>query len=214
MTATTLKHEWRKHEKAIYMPKAKPELVTIPAFKYLTLCGEGSPDTQLFSDVISALYSLAYGIKMTAKKPGFAPEGHYDYTVYPLEGIWDINDEAKKNFNGTVNRDDFVYKLMLRQPDFVTDEYYRQIFDQVKAKKPQPLHDQVQFETIDEGPCVQMLHVGPYADEPATFAEMEAFAADQGIERHSKLHREIYLSDFRRTAPERLKTVLRFKAIV
>lgn len=211
MTVSIKKHEWRKQEKGIYIPKAKPEVVEVPAYKFLILSGEGSPDTQLFADVIGTLYSLSYGIKMIAKKPGRAPAGHYDYTVYPLEGVWDINDEAKKTFTGTVNRDDFVYDLMIRQPDFVTDDYFQEIFEFVKQKKPNPLLDSVRFETVEEGPCIQMLHVGPYAEEPATFETMEAYAESQGLERRSKLHREVYLSDFRKTAPEKLKTVLRFR---
>jgi hypothetical protein len=206
----SVKHEWRKHEKALYLPKTEPQMIDVPAVKYLTLRGEGSPDDPLFAEVLSALYSLAYGIKMTAKKAGCEPEGHFDYTVYPLEGIWDINDEAKKRFNGTVNREDFVYQMMLRQPDFVTEAFFQKILQQVKDRKPQRLHDEVRFEIIEDGPSIQMMHIGPFSEEPASFARMEAFAAKCGVKRHSKLHREIYISDFRRTAPERLRTVLRF----
>lgn len=205
------KHEWRKKEKDFYLPKAKPEIVDLPAFKFLTIRGQGNPNDPFFADYISALYPLAYGIKMTAKKPNQAPAGHYDYTVYPLEGVWDITDEAKKTFTGTINKDDLVFQLMLRQPDFVTKAYYEKIYALVQKKKPHPLHGKVAFETIKEGRCIQMLHVGPYEDEPATFAKMEAFATEHGVQRLSKIHREIYLSDFRKTAPEKLKTVLRFQ---
>jgi hypothetical protein len=100
---------------------------------------------------------------------------------------------------------------MIRQPDFVSPAYFEQIMRQVQLKKPQRLLDQVKFETITEGRCIQMMHVGPYDDEPATFEQMEAFATSIDLERKSKIHREIYISDFRRTAPERLKTVLRFQ---
>lgn len=208
---TATKHEWRKHEKGVYLPKAKPELITIPKFKYTTISGAGNPNNPEFSEYISALYPVAYGIKMTAKKASQAPAGHYDYTVYPLEGVWDINDAAKENFTGTINKDDLVFTLMIRQPDFVEESFFKEIVEMIRIKKPYPRLDEVKFETIEEGPCIQMLHIGPYDDEPASFEEMEAFARAQGVQRKSKIHREIYLSDFRKTAPEKLKTVLRFQ---
>ena len=148
---------------------------------------------------------------MTAKKPDMAPSGHYDFTVYPLEGVWDINDKAKRNFTGIVDKDDLVYEIMLRQPDFVTESYFQQILDIAKGKNPNPLFDEVEFVEAEEGLCLQMLHVGPFDTEAESFKIMEEFASDQGLSRESKLHREIYLSDFRKTAPEKLKTVLRFK---
>lgn len=148
---------------------------------------------------------------MTAKKPGKAPSGHFDFTVYPLEGVWDINDKAKRNFTGTINKDDLVYEIMLRQPDFVTESYFLQILEIAKRKKPNPLFDEVEFVEVEEGLCLQMLHVGPFDTEADSFRIMEEYASDQALIRESKLHREIYLSDFRKTAPEKLKTVLRFK---
>lgn len=205
------KHEWRKAEKALYIPKSKPELIDVPTQKFITISGEGNPNTELFAEHIGALYPVAYGIKMLPKKEAPIPIGYYDFTVYPLEGVWDINDEAKKTFNGTVNKDDLVFKLMIRQPDFVDKDFFEHVMNIVKAKKPQPLLDKVQFETITDGRCIQMLHVGPYEDEPATFDQMEAYAKAMNVERKSKIHREIYLSDFRKTAPEKLKTVLRFQ---
>jgi hypothetical protein len=211
MRSPTEKHEWRKHEKGVYLPKAAPGLVDIPACKFITISGEGNPNGPHFAAFITALYPIAYGIKMTAKKPGRALAGHYDYTVYPLEGVWDITDAAKKTFTGTLNKDDLVFTLMIRQPDFVTKDYFDEIVRLTKARNPHPLLDKVKFEKIHEGRCIQMLHIGPYDDEPASFQKMEAFAAQQGVERLSKVHREIYLSDFRKTAPEKLKTVLRFQ---
>lgn len=205
-----MKHEWRKSEKGMYFPKSNPELITIPAFKFLTIKGEGSPDTDSFAECIGALYSVAYAIKMTLKKLSEQPEGYVDYTVYPLEGVWSLNDEAIKNFNGTINKMDFVYTLMLRQPDFISDSYFQEMFEFTRNKKPNPKLNDLQFETIEEGPCVQMMHIGSYDNEPASFAEMEAFANEQGVQRKSKMHREIYLTDFRKVAPEKLKTVLRF----
>lgn len=205
------KYEWRKREKQLYIPRQKPEIVEVPAFNFLTIGGAGSPDDKAFTDKIATLYPLAYGIKMQPKKMAVPPQGYFDFTVYPLEGIWDINDEAKKHFTGTINKEDLVYQLMIRQPDFVAKNFYEEILELVKNKKPNPLLDEVKFERLSEGKCVQMLHVGKFEDEAETFAEMEAFAEQQGLTRLSKLHREIYLSDFRKVAPEKMKTVLRFK---
>ena len=205
------KYEWRKREKNLYIPKNKPEVIEVPEFKFLTLCGEGSPEDETFTDVVATLYSLAYGIKMLPKKMAVKPTGYFDFTVYPLEGVWDINDKAKENFTGTVNKEDFVYQMMIRQPDFVEKDFYNEVFEFVKNKKPNPLLEQVEFDVISEGPCVQMLHLGRFEDEPISFEEMEVFAKAEGLTRLSKVHREIYLSDIRKVAPEKLKTVLRFK---
>lgn len=207
-----MKHEWRKHEKSIYLPKSKPEIIDVPTYKFLTIEGEGNPNGEQFTECIAALYSMSYGIKMQLKK-GETPEGYCDYTVYPLEGVWDINDEAKKVFTGTINKDDLVYKVMIRQPDFVNEAFVEQIRTLVKAKKPQPLLDKVVFEEITEGKCIQMLHLGSYDNEATTFDIMEAFAEESGVKRLSKIHREIYLSDARKVAPEKLKTVLRFSLV-
>ena len=207
-----VKHEWRKKEKTIYLPKNKPEIIDIPEFKFITIEGEGSPAESIFTENIGALYSLAYTIKMMPKKMGTPPNGYFDFTVYPLEGVWDINDEAKANFNGTVNKDDFVYRLMIRQPSFVDELFFREMLEAAKEKKKNPLLEQMNFERSSEGLCVQMLHLGPFEDEPASFEKMEDFAQSEGLIRLSKVHREIYLSDTRKVAPEKLKTVLRFQA--
>jgi len=205
------KHEWRKKEKALYLPKNMPEVIDVPEFKFITLCGEGAPEEKQFSDIVAALYSVAYGVKMLPKRMEVKPEGYFDYTVYPLEGVWDINDAAKKVFDGTVRKEDFVYELMLRQPDFVDEQFYSEILTTVQNKKPNPLLGDIEFKAVAEGKCIQMLHLGKFEDEPESFDKMEAYAEKQGLSRLSKLHREIYLSDFRRVAPEKLKTVLRFK---
>jgi len=207
----TEKHEWRKKEKQFYIPKNKPEVIDVPEFKFISLRGEGNPNDEAFADAVSTLYSLAYPIKMIAKKMDAKPDGYQDFTVYPLEGIWDINDKAKQTFTGTINKEDLVYQIMIRQPAYISEDFFAEVFDAVKKKKPNPLLDQVEFLTATEGKCVQMLHLGPFEDEPASFAAMEAFAESEGLTRVSKLHREIYLSDVRRVAPEKYKTVLRFK---
>ncbi len=203
------KHEWRKQEKEIYLPKTKPVIIDIPKFKYFSIKGEGNPNGDVFQECVEALYSLSYGVKMSYKK-GMEPKDYFQYTVYPLEGVWDLNDAAKKVFDKGWSKDDLVYNVMIRQPDFVTQEFFNAILEQTKAKKPNSKLDEVQLLEITEGKCCQMLHIGSYDDEPASFEKMEAFCKEQGFERASKTHREIYLSDPRRTEADKLKTALRF----
>jgi hypothetical protein len=102
-----MKHEWRKKEKAVYLPKKKPEIIDIPEYQFVTIEGEGNPNSSWFSEYIGVLYSISYAIKMTLKKEATF-EGYQDYTVYPLEGVWDINEAAKQNFEGKINKDDWV----------------------------------------------------------------------------------------------------------
>jgi hypothetical protein len=206
-----MKHEWRKKEKSIYLPKSKPEFIDVPEFQFLTIEGEGNPNSDMFSEYIGALYALSYAIKMNSKNQTVKPDGYYDYTVYPLEGVWDINDEAKKTFDGALNKDDLVFRLMIRQPDFLNEKLFQEMLELSKKKKDNKLFDQVRLETIAEGKCVQMLHVGSYDNEPVSFKIMEEFAEHSGYVRKSKIHREIYLSDFRKVPVEKLKTVLRFQ---
>ena len=205
-----MKYEWRKKEKGIYLPKNKPEIIEIPAYKYFTIEGEGNPNSESFPEYIGVLYSLSYGAKMSYKK-GIEPEGFYDYTVYPLESFWDIKEDAKKNYNDTINKDDFVFKLMIRQPGFVDKTFADKILELTKEKKPHELLNSAKFETLNEGTCVQMLHLGSYDDEPKSFKIMEEFTTEQGMKRLSEVHKEIYLTDATKVAPEKLKTVLRFK---
>ena len=149
------KHEWRKSEKGIYLPKSKPEVIEVPEFQFITINGEGNPNSEMFAGCIGALYSMTYAIKMNLKKLDKKPAGYTDYTVYPLEGIWSISEEAQKNYSGTINKDDLVFKIMIRQPDFVTEDFYNEMLDFTKKKKPNPLLDKVQFEKITDVKCVQ-----------------------------------------------------------
>ncbi|NND76854.1 MAG: hypothetical protein HKN39_01565 [Flavobacteriales bacterium] len=205
-----MKHEWRKHEKQLYLPKQKPELVTIPEFGYFTIEGKGDPNEKHFAEYVKVLYALSYGVKMSPKK-GLIPEGYFEYTVYPLEGVWDISEEAKSRGIEKFDKKDLVFKLMIRQPAFVNEKHAALIIDQLQKAKPHELLEKVRFERIGEGDCVQMLHVGNYDSEPESFEKMEIFARENGLERISRKHREIYLSDARKVIPEKLKTVLRFK---
>ncbi len=160
---------------------------------------------------IGALYSLAYTTKMALKKLANPSTGYSDWTVYPLEGIWDIAEYAKPNQGDKLNKDDLVFDLMIRQPDFITEALFEEMRELTKAKKPSPLLDDIKLKKLTDGKCVQMLHVGSYDDEPDSFALMAAFTKEKSLVRKSKAHREIYLSDFRKVEPAKLKTVLRFQ---
>lgn len=201
------KHEWKKQEKAIYLPKNQPEFVTLPSFDFFTIIGKGNPNEAAFSEAIGVLYSLAYWIKMLPKK-GVIPEGYFDYSIYPLEGIWDLSEEAKHNI--VFDKNELVYKIMIRQPSFVTKELAEQAVEAVKNKKPHDLLQKVLFEAIEDGSSVQMLHTGSYDTEHESFKLMDEFCAKNGLERNSLTHREIYITDSRKTATEKLKTVLRY----
>ena len=204
-----MKLEWRKHEKEIYLPKNKPVLVNIPAYNYFTIKGDVNPENPAFGDYIAALYTLSYAVRMSYKWDEF-PDNYYEYTVYPLEGVWDLKDHSKYE-TGEVDKDNLSFELMIRQPDFVTDEFSKMIINSALIKKPDALIRQVEFKRIHEGLCIQMLHKGSYDDEASTFDTMTDYCDENNLERLSMKHREVYLSDFRRTATENLKTVLRFK---
>lgn len=203
-----MKYEWRKQEKNLYIPKQKPELITVPEQKFLMIKGVGNPNGEEFSEKIGVLYSLAYAIRMMPKQ-GYTPEGYFEYTVYPLEGVWDLTEKGRKLY--TLNKDELVYTIMIRQPDFVTEEIVDKAFENVRKKKPSPLLDEVTFGTIEDGLSVQILHVGSYDSEPESFKLMNEFTEENNLERISMTHREIYLSDFRRVSEDKLKTVLRYR---
>ncbi|MDC6366847.1 MULTISPECIES: GyrI-like domain-containing protein [Flavobacteriaceae] len=207
------KHEWRKSEKKYYLPKKWPELIEIPPFNFVTISGEGNPDEPSFADYISALYSLSYRIKMSLKRVQKPPKDYCDYTVYPLEGFWDIKESAKNEADFTFNKDDLVFKLMIRQPDFITKALFDEMLKLTQRKKKNPLLPLLQYETITDGLAVQMLHVGSFDNELESLKKMESFTKKQGLKRASKIHREIYLSDFRKVHNEQLRTVLRFKVV-
>lgn len=205
------KYEWKKKEKNLYQPKSKPEIIDIPSFKFFTLEGKGNPNDEFFADYVGALYSLSYGVKMSYKK-GIEPKGFYDYIVYPLEGVWDLTEKGREDYKkGFINKEELLFKLMIRQPDFVDEAYAKFIVEEAKKNKPNALLNDVKFEEIEEGKVVQMLHVGSYDSEVESFKIMEEFVKESGFERAEKLHKEIYLSDARKVEAEKLKTILRFK---
>lgn len=204
------KFEWRKHAKEYYLPKVQPELIEIPVFKFLALSGNGNPNSQDFAERVAALYALSYAIKMAPKK-GITPAGYFDYTVFPLEGVWDISAEAK--VSGSWSKEQLVYQLMIRQPDFVTPDLVNQFIAEWREKDKSLLLDEIIYQEITEGLVVQCLHCGSYDNESVTFDKMLDFCSRNDLQRIGHFHREIYLSDARKVDLDNLKTVLRFNVI-
>lgn len=202
-----MKHEWKKAEKELYLPKAIPELITIPKQKFFMVKGQGNPNSDSFAEKIGVLYSLAYAIRMMPKQD-FIPDGYFEYTVYPLEGLWDLTEEGRNS--ETLNKNELIYTIMIRQPDFVTPGVVERAFETMRKKKPHPLLDEVTFEMLEDGLSVQMLHLGSYDNEPESFKLMNEFIANHNLEKRLLAHREIYLSDARKVQPDKLKTVLRY----
>lgn len=199
------KYDWKKKEKNFYLSSKEPQLITFPAFKFFSLSGQGNPNDEFFADYIQCLFSLSYAAKMRWKK-----ETGLDYSVYPLEGTWSLKSSNQID-SDSFSKNDLQFTLMIRQPDFISKEYAYEIMKQVKNKKQYPLLDKVTFDIIEEGLCVQMLHIGIYDIEPITFRKMNSFISMHNLSRTNAIHREIYLSDARRVQKDKLKTMLRFQ---
>jgi hypothetical protein len=201
-TVTTLpKVDLYQLHKADYAAPKKPVLLDISKATYLAIQGQGTPGGDSFTDKIGALYGMAFTVKMTRK---FA--GQQDYTVCKLEAQW-WSGTTPGNFAQTP-KEQWCWKLLIRTPEFVGQDELDRAVAVLHKKGKSPLVSEVKLETFTEGPCVQMLHVGPYEKEPETIALMQAHAEKSGLKLNG-LHHEIYLSDPRRVAPEKLKTILR-----
>jgi hypothetical protein len=190
-----------KLHKDQYAAPKSPILLTMDEAIYLSILGRGAPGGPEFTEKIGALYGVAFTTKMTHKFAGLQ-----DYAVCKLEAQWWI-DGAGSDLSGATP-DQWNWRLMIRTPSIVQSEEVRSAIQSLLQKGKTPHADEVKLESITEGPCVQMLHVGPYDEEPVTIAAMKAFAEKQGLAFHGR-HHEIYLSDPRRIPPERLKTILR-----
>ena len=191
----------KKQYKHLFTSKREPQLVQVPKFRYLMIDGDGSPDGAAFQDAIGALYSTAYTTKFRLKADGRA-----DFVVPPLEALWWAEDESAFDEN---RRDEWQWTLMLIQPDHVSDDDITDALAGLDRKgKATAAHRIMRTELLDEGEAVQCLHVGPYDSMGEAISTMQAFAESNGLELAGK-HHDVYLSDPRRTAPEKLKTVLR-----
>ncbi len=200
-----MKFEWKKQEKKIYGTNAKPRVIDVPARNYITISGEGNPNNEIFSEKVGALFSLAYKIKMTYKASYGKKSEINDYSVYPSEGIW-----GKSVQRDELTKDELQYTIMIRRPDFITKKMFVDALEFVKNKKPNAYLNDISFETICDGKCVQILHKGSFDSEPASFDIMNRYCLENGCQRIGEKHREFYLNNANRTEKDRLKTILRY----
>lgn len=204
--------DFKKEYKEFYLPKRAPELVSVPPMTFVAVRGEGDPNVEggAYKEAVGVLYAIAYTIKMS-KMGDHRIDGYYDFVVPPLEGFWWQPGVEGVDF---ANKATFHWIAAIRLPDFVTPEEFSWAKEEATRKKGLDA-TAAELLTIEEGLCAQIMHLGPYDDEPATVALLDAFIAEQGLENDmsdteaGRHHHEIYLSDPRRTAPEKLKTILR-----
>lgn len=202
-----MKWEWRKDEKKLYFPKEEPELIEVPKCKYFCIKGKGNPNEQEFADKVGVLYGVSYAVKMMSKKE-IVPPGYFEYTVYPLEGLWDLTEKGRQQ--ETWNKEELLYTIMIRQPDFVTMEVFENALKIVQKKKPSSFLKEVFFEEVEDGLSVQMIHSGSYDTEKESFDQMKQYICQHQLKLETLVHREIYLSDVRKGEKQQ-KTVLRYR---
>ena len=201
--------DFKKEYKEFYMPKRTPSIVTVPKMNFIAVRGSGDPNDEEggYKQAIGLLYGIAFTIRMS-KKSSHQIDGYFDYVVPPLEGFWWQDGVIGVDYT---NKDSFQWISVIRLPDFVTKEDFDWAVTEAAAKKKQDF-SKVEFLAYDEGLCVQCMHIGSYDDEPATVQLMHDFMEQKGYEldiTDKRLHHEIYLSDARKTAPEKLRTVIR-----
>ncbi len=201
--------DYKKEYKEFYMPKTEPTIVNIPKMNYIAVRGQGDPNDEEgdYKAAIGFLYAIAYTIKMS-KKGDHQIYGYFDYVVPPLEGFWWQNGVDGIDY---AHKENFQWISVIRIPDFVNEDDFRWAVDEATEKKKQDF-SKVEFLTVEEGLCVQCMHTGSYDDEPATVSMMHEYMEHQGYEldiTDKRMHHEIYLSDARKVAPEKLKTVIR-----
>ncbi|MEC2345588.1 MULTISPECIES: GyrI-like domain-containing protein [Paenibacillus] len=200
------KVDFKKRDKELYLPKTEPVLVEVPPMLFLMVDGKGDPNGEAYQLAVQKLYALSYGIKMS-KMGDDKPDGYYDFVVPPLEGLWD-----SINVGYDPNRNNWLWTSMIRQPEFVTEDFLNRVKERTVKKNPGLDLSDVRLAVFEEGLCVQILHIGPYQTEPESVAKMKAFLKANGLTENfddTRKHHEIYLSDPRKTGPEKMKTVLR-----
>ena len=201
--------DFKKEYKEFYMPKNRPGIITVPPVNYIAVRGQGDPNQEdgEYKHSIGLLYGIAFTIKMS-KMGDHRINGYFDYVVPPLEGFWWQNGVQDIDY---AHKEDFRWISVIRLPDFVTADDFAWAVGEATRKKKDDF-SKAEFLTYDEGLCVQCLHIGPYDDEPATVARMHEYMETMGYAldiTKQRMHHEIYLSDARKTAPEKLKTVIR-----
>ena len=219
--------DFKKEYKEFYMPKKKPEIVNVPKANYIAVRGKGNPNTPdgEYQQAIGVLYAVAYTLKMSYKTD-YKIEGFFEYVVPPLEGFWWQGEQhpvdavvrtdragRREDIVGVdyENKDSFNWNTVIRLPDFVTRKDFEWAAETATRKKKIDCSI-AEYLTIDEGLCVQIMHIGPFDNEPESVAIMDAFLEENGYENdinENRLHHEIYMSDARKVAPEKWKTVIR-----
>lgn len=205
------KLDYKKEYKELYLPKKKSQIIEVPEMTFIQVEGKGNPNTsESYQNALGILYGLSFTIKMS-KMSGRQPDGYFEYVVPPLEGLWWTEGQLFDGVNVT-DKDKFLWISMIRQPEFVTKEVFEWAKEELRKKKPELDFSGTRLVSYKEGLCCQVMHVGPYDDEPETIRKMEAYIEEAGyisdISDYRR-HHEIYLGDPRRTKPENLKTVIR-----
>jgi len=196
------KIDYKKELKHLYRPSVKTvETVDVPKINFFMVDGDGGPHHPTFQNAIEVLFPLSYTLKFMIKKS----EIGIDYGVLPLEGLWWADDMSSFTMG---KKDDWKWTLMIMQPEIVTKEMVQEAIEQVKVKKNPVSLPLVRFESFAEGKAAQIMHIGPFSEEGPTIEKVHSFIEDNGSQLTGK-HHEIYLSDIRRAAPEKLKTIIR-----
>jgi hypothetical protein len=212
------KLDYKKEDKALYSPWAKPSVIRVPSMNFIMVDGKGNPNTEggEYQQAVELLYALSYTIKMGYKNIE-KPDGYSDYVVPPLEGLWWLENGAAAESDFS-QKEKYFWTSMIRQPEFVTREVFERACREVVRKKPELDPTKARLETLEEGLCVQIMHLGPYDEEPKSIAVMDSFIekssyqnaiGDTRPDGAVRRHHEIYLGDPRKTEPSKMRTILR-----
>ena len=205
--------DFKKEYKDLYSPKIAPSLIDVPKMVFIMVDGKGNPNTsEEYQSAVELLYGISYTIKM-GKMSGKRPDGYFEYVMPPLEGLWWLNDGSEL---WDADKDRFLWTSMIRQPEFVDLPVFEAAKTDLSKKKPKLDASRTRLEALAEGLCVQAMHIGSYDDEPRTNAAIAQFISDNGYASDlgsARRHHEIYLSDPRKTALEKLRTVIRHPVV-
>lgn len=205
------KLDYKKEYKDLYQPAAKPSLIDVPEMIFFAVDGEGDPNTcPAYKEALEMLYGLSFTVKMS-KMDGSQPEGYFEYVVPPPEGLWYADGISFDGLN-IADKNKFKWVSMIRQPEFVTERVFEDAREKLAKKKPAIDLNKARLMKYTEGLCVQIMHKGSYDDEPKSIELIKKFAAENGYTEDfsgGRFHHEIYLSDPRKCAPERLRTIIR-----
>jgi len=207
------KLDYKKTNPELYNPKGEPSLIKVPPMQFIAIEGQGDPNGEAFTQAVEVLYGLSYAIKMSPKK-GRTPENYFEYVVPPLEGLWWLISEGNQTESSyqTSGRDHWRWEAMIRQPEFVVPAVFNWACGEVVKKNKAFIPSTAQLRLFDEGLCVQIMHTGPYKDEPVSLQKITDFMIGNNLTSRipeGARHHEIYLSDPRKAEPAKMRTILR-----